>query len=200
MAGKVNSIFQVGDKIISMDIIEEKFICDLSKCKGNCCVLGASGAPLEDDEIVILREIYPRIKPYLRPEAVKTIEKHGTAMVDSDKEWVTPLIKGMECVYAIFEDGIARCAIEKAFEDRVITFRKPISCHLYPVRIKKFEHFEAVNYDRQRICDPARDLGKELNLPVFEFVEEALLRKYDKAFISKLKRIAAEVQKQRKEI
>ena len=195
---KVSSMFQVDDKILSMEIIEEKFVCDLVKCKGDCCVLGASGAPLEVDEVEFLRVVYPKIKQYLRPEAIKAIEQQGTAVIDSDREWVTPLIKNMECVYAIFEDGIARCAIEKAFEDKVISFRKPVSCHIYPIRIKKYEHFEAVNYDRQKICDSARQLGKKENVQVFIFVEDAIVRKYGKAFVSKLKRMAGEVLKQKK--
>ena len=193
-------MFQIDDKILSMDIIEEKFVCDLAKCKGNCCVLGASGAPLEDDEVVLLRKIYPKLKTYLRPEAVKTIEKHGTAVIDTDKEWVTPLIKQMECVYAIFEDGIARCAIEKAYEDRVVSFRKPVSCHLYPIRIKKYEHFEAVNYDRQKICDPARELGKKKGIPVYEFVEAGLTRKYGRLFMTKIRKFASEIGEQEKPI
>jgi len=188
-------MIQIDDKILSMDIIEEKFVCDLGKCKGNCCVLGASGAPLEDDEVVLMKEIYPKIKPYLRTEAIKTIEEQGTAVIDTDQEWVTPLIKNMECVYAIFKDGIAMCAIEKAYEDGIISFIKPVSCHIYPIRIKKHEHFEAVNYDRQKICDPARNLGKKENVPVYEFVETAITRKYGKAFMSKLKRMAGEVLK-----
>jgi len=188
-------MIQIDDKLMSMDIIEKKFVCDLQKCKGNCCVLGASGAPLEEDEVVLMKQIYPKIKTYLRPEAIKTIEQLGTAVIDSDKEWVTPLIKNMECVYAIFEDGIAMCAIEKAYEDRVISFIKPLSCHIYPIRIKEYEHFEAVNYDQQKICDPARILGENGNVPVYEFVETAITRKYGKAFMSKLKKMAGEVLK-----
>ena len=200
MSSKGSSMIQVDDKILSMEIIEEKFVCDLGKCKGNCCVVGASGAPLEDDEVELLRKIYPKIKLYLRPEANKTIMQQGTAVIDSDKEWVTPLIKNMECVYAIFEDGIARCAIEKAYEEQVISFRKPVSCHIYPIRIKKYEHFEAVNYDRQKICDSARNLGMKEGVPVYKFVEEAIIRKYGKSFVSKLNRIATEVLNQQKEI
>ena len=200
MFSKVSSMIQVDDKILSMEIIKEKFVCDLGKCKGNCCVLGASGAPLENDEVELLRKIYPKIKPYLRPEAIKAIEQQGTAVIDSDKEWVTPLIKRMECVYAIFEDGIARCAIEKASEEQGISFRKPVSCHIYPIRIKKYEHFEAVNLDRQKICEPARILGKKEGVPVYKFVEEAITRKYGKSFVSKLNRIALEVLNQQKEI
>jgi hypothetical protein len=198
MKGKVSSMFQVDDKVISMDIIEEKFICDLEKCKGNCCVLGVSGAPLEVKEVELLRKIYPRIKPYLRPEAIKVIEKQGTAVIDPDREWVTPLIRQMECVYAIFEDGIAKCAIEKAYEDNVIAFRKPVSCHLYPIRIKKYDFFDAVNYDRQKICDPARDLGNIKDMPVYEFVKDALIRKYGKGFMSKLRSFASEILNQQK--
>ena len=193
MKGKLSSMFQVDDKIISADIIEEHFICHLEKCRGNCCILGVSGAPLEESEVALLNRIYPKLKPFLRPEALEAIGEQGTAVVDGDREWVTPLIRHMECVYAVFEDGIAKCAIEKAWEAKVIPFRKPISCHLYPIRIKKYEHFEGMNYDRQEICDAARELGRKEKVPVYEFVEEAITRKYGKAFATKLKRLAREM-------
>ena len=186
-------MFQVDDKIISADIIEEKFVCDLAKCKGYCCVHGESGAPLEDDEVIILDKIYEVIKPYLRPEGIGAIKRFGTSTVDIEKDKVTPLIKGMECAYAIFEDGIARCAIEKAYDEGEISFRKPVSCHLYPLRIKKYRDFEAVNYDRWSICDPAREKGKEMNTPVYVFIGEALKRKYGEEFILKLQQYSAEI-------
>lgn len=188
-------MFEIDNKVVSLDLIREKFTCDLIKCKGYCCVYGESGAPLEEEEVRILKRIFPDIREFLRPEGILAIEKLGTSVVDEDKDKVTPLIGKMECAYAIFENGIARCGIEKAFEAGIIPFRKPVSCHLYPVRIKKYEGFEAVNYDRWHVCDPARINGNDLNIPVYLFVKDALIRKYGEEFIRKLDQIAQEIEK-----
>ena len=189
----MQTMFEIDKKIVSLDLIQAKFTCDLEKCKGYCCVYGESGAPLEEEEVYILKKIFPELKKFLRPEGILAIEKQGTFVVDEDKEKVTPLIGKMECSYAIFENGIARCGIEKAFEAGVITFRKPVSCHLYPVRIKKYEGFEAVNYDCWHVCDPARTNGKNLNIPVYVFVKDALIRKYGEEFTETLSQIAQDI-------
>jgi hypothetical protein len=191
----MQTMFEIDNKVVSLDLIREKFTCDLKKCKGYCCVYGESGAPLEEEEVRILKRIFPDIREFLRPEGILAIEKQGTSVVDEDKDKVTPLIGKMECAYAIFENGIARCGIEKAFEAGIISFRKPVSCHLYPVRIKKYEGFEAVNYDRWHVCDPARINGNDLNIPVYLFVKDALIRKYGEEFIRKLDQIAQEIEK-----
>ena len=170
-------MLQIGNTIVSIDIIKENFKCDLKKCKGLCCIHGDSGAPLERYELSILKEIYPLVKPYLRKEGINTIEKAGTYIVDIEKDYVTPIIKGKECAYTIFENGVAKCGIEQAFTDGKTNFRKPLSCYLYPIRIRKYSNFDAVNYDRWNICEPARKLGNELNMPVFKFVEDALVCK-----------------------
>jgi len=180
------TMFEIDRTIISIDVVEKKFVCDLEKCKGYCCVHGESGAPLEKEEVKILDDIYPVIRGFLRQEGIKAIEAQGTSVVDGENDLVTPLISGEECAYAVFEKGIARCGIEKAFENGKIDFRKPLSCHLYPVRIKKFGDLEAVNYDRWSICDPARQAGLEKNIPVFRFVREGLLRKYGPEYYEKL--------------
>jgi hypothetical protein len=171
-------MLEIGKTIVSLDLITSKFTCNLAECKGACCVTGDSGAPLEQKEAEILNEIYPLLKPYLRDEAVRSIEKQGTSVVDLEGDIVTPLNNGKECVYTVFEKGIARCAIEKAYNDRIIGFRKPISCYLYPVRIKKYSQFEAVNYDKWEICHPATTLGNKLNTPVYCFVKDALIQNY----------------------
>jgi hypothetical protein len=189
----MQTLFEIDSKIVSLDLIQVKFACDLGKCKGYCCVYGESGAPLEEEEAGILKKIFPEIKKILRPEGILAIERQGTSVVDDDKDSVTPLVGKMECAYAIFEDGMARCGIEKAFEAGIISFRKPVSCHLYPVRIKKYKGFEALNYDYWHVCEPARINGTELNIPVYVFVRDALIRKYGEEFAGKLDQLAQEI-------
>ena len=184
--GNIKTMFEIDKKVVSLDVIKEKFTCDVRKCKGNCCVQGESGAPLDDDEVLILDRIFPDFKDYLRPEGIKAVLEQGTFVIDEDGDKVTPLIANLECAYAVFENGIARCGIEKAFEAGAIGFRKPISCHLYPIRITKYDNFEAVNYNRWHLCEYARSYGNELNVPVYKFVDEALIRKYGKEFTEKL--------------
>ena len=187
-------MFEIENKVISLDVLKEKFCCDVRICKGHCCVEGESGAPLDDDEVPILERIFHDLKPFLRPEGIKAILEQGTSVIDSDGDNVTPLIGKLECAYAVFKDGIARCGIEIAYEAGAVDFRKPVSCHLYPVRISRYSNFEAVNYHRWHLCECARRYGKELNIPVFEFVEEALIRKYGKDFAEKLSLIDREVE------
>ena len=189
----MQTIFEIDNKIVSLDVIQARFTCDLAVCKGCCCVYGESGAPLEEGEVGILKTIFSQIRKILRPEGIQAIEKQGTSVLDEDKDKVTPLIGKMECAYAIFENGIARCGIEKAFESGIINFQKPVSCHLYPVRIKKYERYEAVNYDSWHLCDPARRNGDHLNIPVYIFVKDALIRKYGEEFVRKLDQIAKEI-------
>ncbi|MBN2762113.1 MAG: DUF3109 family protein, partial [Bacteroidales bacterium] len=168
------------------------FTCDLKRCKGACCVLGDSGAPLDEEEKAILARIYPDIKAFLRQEGIAAIEKQGTSVIDIEGECVTPLIGGKECAYTVFEDGIARCGIEKAFLAGAVTFRKPISCFLYPVRIKKYKNFHAVNYDIWSICEPARILGASLHVPVYEFAGPALRQYFGEAWYKKLQQAVAD--------
>jgi hypothetical protein len=183
-------MFEIGPTLVSHDVITCHFACDLSKCKGACCVQGDSGAPLEDAEAATLQKIYPVLKPLLRTESVLTIEETGSSVTDSDGDLVTPLNKGIECVYALFEEGVACCAIEKAFLHGLISFRKPISCFLYPIRTKKYKLFEAVNYDQWEICKPAIERGLVLNKKVYQFVQEALLQKYGREWVGMLERAA----------
>lgn len=188
-------MLQIEDKILSLDIIKDKFVCDVSKCKGACCVHGDSGAPLEENEIELLDKEYQKIKPYLRKEAVEEIEKKGMHYVDEENDTVTMLVNKEECAYAIFENGIARCGIEKAYFDGATTFRKPISCHLYPIRTKKYRSFEGMNYDRWDICKDAITKGEKENVPVYIFVKDALIRKYGKEFYEELTIAAKELEK-----
>ena len=179
-------MIEIGSTVVSLDIIEKKFNCDISRCKGYCCVHGASGAPLEEKEAEILKKIFPAIKSFLRKEGIRAIARLGTSVIDIDGEVVTPLIDGEECAYVIFENGIARCGIERAFEQGATDFNKPLSCHLYPVRIKKYHSFEAVNYDTWHICDPARELGDKMNISVLDFAKAAIIRKYGQEYYAKL--------------
>lgn len=179
-------MIEIEKAIVSLDVISEEFTCDLNACKGACCVTGDSGAPLEKEEVAILEEIFPAIRRYLGNESVKTIETYGTSVIDIEGDTVTPLNDGKECAYVVFENNIAFCAIEKAFKDGVISFRKPVSCHLYPIRIKKYRHYDAVNYDRWEVCKPAIIYGKKTGTPVYRFTRYALERKYGEAWFKKL--------------
>ena len=183
----MTSIVEVGDKLVSSELFEEKFVCDLSACKGACCVEGDAGAPLTDEEATLLEDELENIAPYLRPEGLKAIEKEGVFTIDWDSEKVTPLVNGKECAFAIFDDnGTAKCGIEKAWEEGKTKFRKPISCHLYPIRVAKLKDYEALNYHRWKICEPACDCGSKLNVPVFRFLKSALIQKYGEAFYAQL--------------
>lgn len=183
----MTSMLQINDKIIGVSLLEDKFVCDIEKCRGACCVQGDAGAPLLEEELPVLREIFPVLKPYLRRESIEAIELQGTHVTDeSDGEPVTPLLNEKECVYAVFEDGIARCAIEKAWFDNKISFRKPVSCHLYPVRVKEYENFTAVNYDRWPVCKPAIPNGEKLDVPVYRFCKESIVRRFGKKFYKEL--------------
>lgn len=165
--------------IVSEDVLEKEFACALDKCKGACCVEGDSGAPLEWKETAILESIYESVKPYMTQAGKEAVELYGTWLIDSEGDLVTPLIHGVkECAYTYFENGTALCAIERAHREGKTDFKKPISCHLYPVRITKYDTYDAVNYDRWNICSPACTNGRQLGAPVFEFVKQALIRKY----------------------
>jgi hypothetical protein len=179
---------QIGDTIVSGEVISRQFVCDLEKCKGACCVAGESGAPLEEDELGVLDDIYDKVKPYLRKEGKAAIRKYGKYLVDSDGDWVTPLVNGKdECAYTIFENGVAKCGIEKAWEEGAVSFQKPISCHLYPIRINKLKSgVEALNYHKWDLCKAACALGKKLDVPVYVFLKTPLIRRYGKAWYREL--------------
>ena len=179
-------MIRIANQIISDDIIKKKFSCDLKKCRGICCVRGDSGAPLEENEIPVLEKYFPAIKPYLRREGLKTIEDQGKFYTDPDGEKVTTLIDGKECAYSYVENDITRCAIEKAWLEKKIDFRKPISCHLYPIRVKTFNEYETLNYDQWDICSYGRELGEQINMPVYKFLKEPLVRKYGEHWYKKL--------------
>ncbi|HZW63314.1 MAG TPA: DUF3109 family protein [Flavobacteriaceae bacterium] len=184
-------MFQLGKTLISEEIIEKDFVCNLTACKGACCVEGDAGAPLEQEETQILQKIYPLLKPYLRAEGLLAIEKQGVFITTEDGEYETPLVNNAECAYVFFnEQGTALCAIEQAYNEDVIAWKKPVSCHLYPIRVKQYSEFAAVNYDKWPICDPACSLGESLQVPVYKFVKEALIRKFGEDWYSELEQVA----------
>ncbi len=189
-------MFQLGKTIVSEDILEKEFVCNLSACKGICCVEGEAGAPLDEDELSTLMDIYPKVKPFLREEGIKAIEEQGL-YIYYEGEYETPLIDGRECAYAIFENGFALCAIEKAYREGIIDWKKPISCHLYPIRIMEYSEFSAVNYHKWPICDDACTLGKELKVPVYKFTKESLIRKFGEDWYSELETIAESYKKEK---
>lgn len=189
-------MIHLGRTLISEDIIEKEFVCNISKCKGVCCVEGESGAPLEENETLILDQIYDTVIPYMRPEGIEAIEKQGKHIIDLEGDYVTPLVNQAECAYVVFEEnGTASCAIEKAYNDGKIDWKKPISCHLYPIRVTDYSEFSAVNYHRWPICNDACSLGKELQVPVYKFTKEALIRKFGEDWYNELSLIAEEYQK-----
>ncbi len=180
-------MIKVGKILVSDDLVTENFICDLEKCKGACCVEGESGAPLDEEELPVFEKIYKKVKPYLTNDGIKAIEEQGLYVKDSDDDWVTPLMwPGGPCAYTIFEKGIAYCGIEKAWRDGKIKFQKPVSCHLYPIRIEKMRAGEALNYHRWELCSAACKLGKKKKVRVYEFLKTALIRKYGEKWYDKL--------------
>ena len=190
-------MIQIDDKLISEDLFSEEFVCNLAKCKGICCVEGDAGAPLDENETKILDEIYPKIKPYLRPEGIQAIEEQGPYTLDFEGDLVTPLVNNAECAYVIFDEkGYTKCAIEKAYEDGVIDWQKPISCHLYPIRITEYSNFSAINYHEWDICSDACTLGKELGIKVYQFLKKPLIRKYGEEFYQTLSETAEEWEKE----
>lgn len=183
-------MIEIEGKIVSSQIFDRKFVCNLKACKGICCVEGDSGAPLDDEEIKLMSIVFEEAKSCMDAEGIRAIEKQGAWIRDEDGDAVTPLVDGRQCAYVIFEDGIASCAIEKAWKNGLTSFRKPISCHLYPIRINKTARIEALNYDEWKVCAPACDKGEQLNVPVYVFLKEPIVRKYGEAFYAMLENAA----------
>ena len=184
----------IDNVLVSDQVVEAQFVCDLMKCKGGCCEDGDAGAPLEKDELEIINSIFEVIKPYLTKEGLRWIEKHGRYVYDREFGWVTPTIEGKMCVYGFRDqNGIIKCGIEQAYRDGKIGFKKPVSCHLYPITIKsgKKGDYDRVNYEpRETLCKPACGLGKKLKVPVFEFLKEPIVRKYGENFYNALEKVA----------
>jgi len=183
-------MLMIGNVLISDDVVKEEFHCNLSACKGACCWEGDFGAPLEEEELATLERIYEDIKPFLRPEGRAVIEAQGPyAYYKENEEYGTALLEDGACAFMIFDEkGVAQCGIERAWQAGATNFKKPISCHLYPLRANKHAPtgIEALSYDRWDICSAACSLGQQMRLPVFVFVKEAIVRKYGAAFYDQL--------------
>jgi len=191
-------MLQIDDTIISLDLLDESFVCDLVTCKGNCCIEGDDGAPLEESEVKIIEDLLPLIWDDLTEKSKEVIKKQGVSYIDDDGEPVTSIVNGDECVFTYTDaSGICKCAIEKAFREGKTDFYKPISCHLYPVRLQKYEDYIAVNYHRWSVCNCARQLGSKLGVPVYKFLKEPLTRRFGTAWYEQLE-IADEELKKRK--
>lgn len=177
----------VQNTLLSDDIAEKNFVCNLEACKGACCVKGEAGAPLENREREILDEIYPEIKSYLSEKGIAAIEANGTWVLDEEGDYTTTCVEGdKECAFTIFDGRVAKCGIEHAWKDGVIDFQKPISCHLYPIRITQYPEFDILNYDRWDICSAACTLGDEFKVPLYKFLKTALVRKYGEEWYGEL--------------
>jgi hypothetical protein len=173
--------------VISDDVAENFFVCNLDACKGACCVEGDLGAPLEPEELTILQQEYPKIEPFLNDAGRKAIAEQGLYIEDWEGDYSTPTINDRECAYALYDGkGILKCGIEEAYLAGATTFKKPISCHLYPIRVTKYEGFEALNYDRWDICSPACSFGAKLGVPVYKFLKEPLVRRYGAEWYAEL--------------
>ena len=184
----------VGQTLVSEDLFDQQFVCDLNACKGACCIEGESGAPLEADELLRIEENLEAVKPFMRSEGLKAIEASGPYVVDEDGEFVTSLVsKHGACVFVTYDEkGIAKCALEQAYNAGATNWKKPISCHLYPVRLAQLTEYVAVNYHRWQVCEPACACGSALKVPVYRFLKEPLIRRFGEAWYAELEEVATQ--------
>jgi hypothetical protein len=193
-------MIEIGKTIVSLDVLESKFCCDLDQCKGACCVDGDSGAPLIQEEAKNIEDLYPLFEEFLSDENKNEIARQGFSLIDSDGDLVTPIIGNNECVYTfVDENGITKCAIEKAFFTKNTSFRKPVSCHLFPIRITEYKRFDGVNYEKLKICKPGRVCGKSNSLPLWQYLKEPLIRKYGEDWYGELKLVSENLQDKKSE-
>ncbi len=180
-------MIEIDDNIVSAEILTEKFCCDITACKGICCVEGNSGAPLNEDEVALLEKEYENYKPYMTPEGIEAVEKQGFMVIDQDGDYTTTLINDAECAYTYTDNGITLCAIEKAWFEGKTTYRKPISCHLYPIRVINFSNgTKGLNYHRWSVCSEARECGKKQGISVYKALKEPIIRAFGEEFFSSL--------------
>ena len=187
---------QIQDTIVSFDVIAKEFCCDISKCHGACCIEGDAGAPVTTDEIAQIEQLLPVIWDDLSPEARQVIETQGVAYPDPEGELVTSIVNGRDCVFTVHENGTCYCAIEKACREGRCSFLKPVSCHLYPIRVKKIGGLWGLNYDRWDVCRPAAIKGQRLHLPVYRCLKEPLIRRFGQEWFDELELTVEEMKKQ----
>lgn len=197
MRNNPSVVIAIDNVLISDKIVEEQFVCDLLKCKGGCCEDGDAGAPLEKGELDSLNSAYDKVKPYLTAEGLKEIEAKGRYQYDREFGWVTPTIGGKMCAYGFKDEkGIIKCGIEQAYYDGKISWKKPVSCHLYPIKVSRTKAGEVLNYEpRESLCRPGCVQGKRLQVPAYVFLREAIIRKYGQDFYGALEQIAQNHQK-----
>ena len=189
-------MIEIEDTIVSLDIVEDYFLCDLARCKGACCVEGDSGAPLEKDELAKLEAVLPEVWNDLSPKAQEIIKRQGVAYIDTEGDIVTSIVDGKDCVFTCYDaEGTCKCAIEKAYREGRVDFYKPVSCHLYPIRVTQYRDFRAVNYHKWSVCKPAMILGKKENLRIYKFLKEPLIRKFGESWYQALDTCATELDK-----
>lgn len=194
-------MFQIGDAIVARDVVEEAFICDLNACRGCCCVEGESGAPVLDKEVEILKELVPIVWDDLSPEAQAELDANGPVYEDWDGEMVTSIVNGKDCVFTYYDEkGFCKCAIEKAYREGKIDFYKPISCHLYPIRLQQYKDFVAVNYHKWSICKDAVKLGRKEGVKIYQFLKEPLIRAFGEEWYTELSEVVDQYYKEEGEI
>lgn len=187
---------QIDDVVVSLDVFREKFICNLDACKGQCCIEGDAGAPLEEEEVAELEKVLPVIWDQLSPQAREIIDRQGVCYTDQDGDLVTSIVNGKDCVFTCYDKkGCCYCAIEKAYRDGKVDFYKPVSCHLYPIRVGNYGPYKAVNYHRWDVCKAAVILGQKENVPVYKFLKEPLIRKFGEAWYNEMESVAEELRK-----
>jgi hypothetical protein len=194
-------VIAIENVLVSDLVAQEQFVCDLTKCKGGCCEDGDAGAPLTKEELDLINEVYETVKPYLTPEGIRVIEKNGRYNYDRDFGWVTPAIDGGLCAYGSRdENGIIKCGIEQAYRDGKISWKKPISCHLYPIIVRKGKNgdFDRMNYEpREVLCKPGCIYGKKLKVPVYQFLKEPIIRMYGEEFYDALDAVAEKMKNEK---
>lgn len=189
-------MIQIDDTIISTELFDMKFCCDLAKCKGECCVEGDSGAPLEEEELPLLEKSLPLVWDDLSEKSKKLIKAQGVSYIDEEGDLVTSIVDGCECVFTFFDEkGVCKCALEKAYRAGLSDFYKPISCHLYPIRLQKLSNGTiALNVHKWRVCKSAFTLGEEKGIPLYKFLKEPLVRRFGNEWYEKVCEVAIELE------
>ena len=192
-------MIELEGKLISLDVFEKQFVCDIGSCKGACCVEGDDGAPLTMEEVSIIEDDLDKFKPYMRKEGIEAVAHTGVFYMDQDNEPVTTLVNGGACAFVNFnEQGVAKCSIEEAYEDGETAFIKPISCHLYPIRVSKLSKYEALNFNSWHLCNPACRLGESLQVKTYRFLKEPIIRQWGNSFFEELIKVDVLLEKEKK--